>query len=981
MFRPRGLRDPRATPRSQNAARRAPLPQRQSQAATSVDSRTVQADVPLPSISYFAALYTKRSKKKHKTFQDGFVTLRDDRVITLMNDSGKVIAKSTSCKRIGGLREGNTLEVNSFEAEVLNSLSEEDFTSGRVFLPVLSTASRQSDLGGKNEGSSVQDAGTICHESSKYDATPSAATTRKFRPPLGSETRARQQKSKQIGVMAPLYSPDSPNAFVVQNSYRHSSGTWTVPIVMDPHLARHLRPHQQIGLRFLYKCVEGANKNRDDFRGAILADDMGLGKSLQLISLMWTMLKQGPLGKPIAKKVVIVCPASLVGNWESEIKKWLGFERLKPVSVLSGTKTFSTQESIAAFVHGVAHRAIIISYEMFRSYAADLYKSDCGLLICDEGHRLKSAQGNKTIDALLQMPCRRRVILTGTPVQNDLEEYYAMCNFVCPGIFNSLATFKSVFATPILASRDASAALETKTIGEARATELSKISSSFVLRRTSETLQNYLPPKTETVVFCRLNRAQECVYEKACGQGMTDLRLSSNIGAAFGTITKLRKICCHPRLLEDKGEECAETERFTNSSLCEPSDSGKLQVACSLCLTSLASGDRVVLVSNFVSCLNILQELLEQQEIAVMRLDGSTPANTRTELVTRFNCGRCEANVFLLSAKAGGVGLNLIGANRLILFDPDWNPATDLQTMARVWRDGQKKDVFVYRLLATGTIEEKIFQRQLFKSELQIAVESSTRFSKSSRQSFAPDASNFAKHSNFSAEELKDLFGYAGDVEYCETLHVLERSQEPLVATGSGVDTHSFAQGLIHDFKKHQVIREQHPENEKNKSMTRIPCGRDDVLSEAINTESCRGLVSYLYVRCTAESSASSRMQDNLDSLECYADDVAKSDLQKRSADGASTSLDCDSLEEREAARGCLPPISRKRRRLPQVSSDSEDDRGKENVHCIPHPTLTKLHNANYLSSSVENISNGDAKEATSALTWSHAVEELDLDS
>jgi DNA repair and recombination protein RAD54B len=610
-----------------------------------------------PSLTlYFGALYTKRSKKKNKVFQDGFILLRDDRYISLLNHVGKQIAKTSSTKPMGGLKEGNTLDINTFELEVTQPLEQADFDSGRIFLAAGAAA-----LAGESSYAKPPADFPLATMGLGLSST---ATTRRFKPPSCKKNQTVRGHG-QSGLPEPLHNPDAPSAIVLQPSFIHHTGVTTVPIVMDPYLGKHLRPHQRAGIKYLYNCVEGMNKTREDNRGAVLADEMGLGKSLQSISLIWTVLKQGPLGTPVAQKAIVVCPASLVGNWVAEVKKWLGFERLSPIPVIPGSKTFAAQQAIADFIHGNIHRVLVISYEMFRSYADELYKCKCGIIICDEGHRLKSVQGNKTIDALMKMPCRRRVILTGTPVQNDLEEFFAMCNFVNPGAFGDLSAFRCIFANPILASRDANASDETARRGEARAKELNRVASKFVLRRTSETLEKYLPPKTETVIFCRLVEEQETIYIEQCGIGFAELRSSGSMGAAFSTINKLRKICCHPSMLavaDCEAESSASgslTKRrtvraqrsafvdlqegcgldLTTPQVC---DSGKLQVAMSICSASVASGDRMVLVSNFTTTLDMLQTALQDRDISYLRLDGSTPTNSRTDLVKQASMSFCS---------------------------------------------------------------------------------------------------------------------------------------------------------------------------------------------------------------------------------------------------------------------------------------------------------------------------------------------------
>jgi DNA repair and recombination protein RAD54B len=829
---------------------------------------------------YFGVLYSKRSSKKFKTYLDGFLVLRDDRYLSLLNDEGKEIAKSSSCKHMGGLKEGNTLEINSFEAEVTVQIPETDFESGRIFLS--GPAGSDTAMLTKGNGPALSSSISVSSQAAK----------RKFHAPHLTGNSSKLSAINHNGIRGPLHDPAASGALVIQESFLHASGVQTIPVVLDPYINRRMRPHQRHGVKYLYECIEGKNKTSDHFRGAILADEMGLGKSLQSIALIWTVLKQGPLGSPVAKKAIIVCPASLVGNWIAEVKKWLGFERLTPIGVEPGSKSMGVQQSIADFVHGNVHRLLVVSYEMFRNYADDLYKSNCGLLVCDEGHRLKSAHGNKTIDALTQMPCKRRVILTGTPVQNDLDEFFSMCNFVNPGALGTLSTFRTVFAGPITASRDTTASLDVARLGESRANELHRISSQFLLRRTSETLEKYLPPKSETAIFCRLREKQRRMYKSECSEGVAQLSLSGNMGAAFCIINRLRKICCHPAMNAIPDSEVGAIVDIENAaesgvatSKVEVFDSAKLQIAISICAAAVASGDRVLVVSNFTATLDLVEVVLKRRSMSFLRLDGSTPVRLRTDLVKRFNSASCSSSVFLLSARAGGVGLNLIGANRLILFDPDWNPATDLQAMARVWRDGQKKDVFVYRLLSTGTIEEKIYQRQLFKGELQVAVGSNS-LEHAQRTPQAAKSVNFEvnRSCNFSTDDLKDLFTFCGDqIKYCDTLEVLERSQHmTMVDTGKRQVDIQASSSLLSRFLRYRYSIENLTGCVDDSDFSRETyCGQDDVLDFALNHDKdAIGVVSYLYTKSTTDSSEKNRadINDGLDDN----DDLAHSTVTLR---------------------------------------------------------------------------------------------------
>ncbi|XP_074209056.1 DNA repair and recombination protein RAD54B isoform X3 [Camelus bactrianus] len=530
-----------------------------------------------------------------------------------------------------------------------------------------------------------------------------------------------------------------------------------VDVVVDPHLVYHLRPHQKEGIIFLYECVMGMRVNGRC--GAILADEMGLGKTLQCISLIWTLQCQGPYGgKPVIKKTLIVTPGSLVNNWRKEFQKWLGRERIKVFTV-------DQDHKVDEFAKSPFYSVLIISYEMLLRSLDQIKSIKFDLLICDEGHRLKNS-AIKTTTALISLSCEKRIILTGTPVQNDLQEFFALIDFVNPGILGSLSSYRKIYEEPIIISRQPSASEEEKELGERRAAELTCLTGLFILRRTQEVINKYLPPKIENVVFCRPGALQIELYRKLlnsqavrfCLQGL--LENSSHLICTGA----LKKLCNHPCLLFSsvKEKEHSSTwdeneERHLYEGLISvfPADynpltvtedeSGKLQVLSKLlaAVHELRPAEKVVLVSNYTKTLDILQEVCKRHGYACTRLDGQTPISQRQQIVDGFNSKYSSDFIFLLSSKAGGVGLNLIGGSHLILYDIDWNPATDIQAMSRVWRDGQKHPVHIYRLLTTGTIEEKIYQRQISKQGLSGAV---------------VDLTKTSEHIQFSVEELKNLF-------------------------------------------------------------------------------------------------------------------------------------------------------------------------------------------------------------------------------
>ncbi len=415
-------------------------------------------------------------------------------------------------------------------------------------------------------------------------------------------------------------------------------------------------------------------------------------------------------------------------NWSKEFDKFLG-KASNPKRVVirkGGEEGLQRLKSFVPEKHQNAE-VLIVSYDLFRIHSELLAQSqNVGLLVVDEGHRLKNTAGTKVLSALNMLNCKARLLISGTPIQNNLSEYYNVANFVLPGILGDLNSFRKQFERPITAASKKNASSYQKEEGRLASKELEKITSTFMIRRLqSDVLKTLLPPRIETLLFCRPSQEQKKLYKKLTKTAFSD---------CLSTLTNLRKLCSHPSLLETSSEE-------------EPdyscTRSGKLDILdrllCSIRRES--PDDKVVIVSNFTSALSVIEEgVIRRRGWNSLRLDGTTEQSTRQALVDSFN--RSSTNdsfVFLLSSKAGGVGLNLVGANRLVMFDLDWNPSTDAQAMARVYRQGQKKECFIYRLMLTGTVEEVIYQRQVQKGLL----DSKNRKS---------------NNSGFTDDELKDCF-------------------------------------------------------------------------------------------------------------------------------------------------------------------------------------------------------------------------------
>ncbi|XP_076166694.1 DNA repair and recombination protein RAD54-like okr isoform X2 [Ptiloglossa arizonensis] len=588
-----------------------------------------------------------------------------------------------------------------------------------------------------------------------------------FKIPIpGYQLSGRALGTRLSGPRTSLHDPDEANALIVysppelseHNKLKLDQSKQLVHVVVDPLLCNILRPHQREGVKFMYECVTG--KRIEDAYGCIMADEMGLGKTLQCITLLWTLLKQGPETKPLIEKAIIVAPSSLVKNWYNEIFKWLK-NRVQPLAIDGGNKA-DIDIKLTGFMKTYGRRCanpiLIISYETFRLHAHVLHQNEVGLVLCDEGHRLKNFE-NQTYQALINLKAKRRVLLSGTPIQNDLLEYFSLVHFVNQGLLGTAQEFRKKFEIPILRGQDAAATDTERKLAQERLTELITIVNKCLIRRTSALLSKYLPLKYELVVCIKMGKLQTDLYKSfvqsdSIKKSMEENSEGSKKGkspSALSAITLLKKLCNHPDLVYDKILQ--KSVGFENAAKLMPSNyntkdilpelSGKFMVLdCLLASIKTTTNDKIVLVSNYTQTLDLFEKLCHKRCYNYVRLDGTMTIKKRSKVVDKFNNQDSDDFIFMLSSKAGGCGLNLIGANRLVMFDPDWNPANDDQAMARVWRDGQKKPCFVYRFLCTGTIEEKIFQRQAHKKALSSTV--------------IDQEEDVARH--FTLNDLRDLF-------------------------------------------------------------------------------------------------------------------------------------------------------------------------------------------------------------------------------
>ena len=435
-----------------------------------------------------------------------------------------------------------------------------------------------------------------------------------------------------------------------------------------------LRPYQKTGFRWL-KTLESCGF------GGILADEMGLGKTLQLITFFATV-PNSLTGMPN----LVVCPASLVLNWAEELQRFA--PDLKVLSVL-GTAT-QRRELIAG---GDGYDLWITSYDLLKR---DLQQYSSHRFYCcalDEGQYIKN-QTTQASKAVKSIRCSQRFVLTGTPIENRLSELWNLFDFLMPGYLFSHNRFLEKLERPIVKAMD-----------EQAQQSLQKLVHPFMLRRLKQDVLKELPPKLEYIRKVGLSENERKVYHASVLAAKTKISDSTEKLQILAALTRLRQICCDPALCYENYD--AETSKLD---------------ACLELITSMTeNGHQLLVFSQFTSMLEILRQRLLEAQISCFLLQGSTSKERRAQLVRSFNAGM--AQVFLISLKAGGTGLNLTAADVVIHYDPWWNLAAQNQATDRAHRIGQKSCVQVYKLITAGTIEEKIIELQERKAQLMDSLE------------------------------------------------------------------------------------------------------------------------------------------------------------------------------------------------------------------------------------------------------------------
>ena len=459
-----------------------------------------------------------------------------------------------------------------------------------------------------------------------------------------------------------------------------------------------LRGYQKLGFRWL--------RTLDSYGfGGILADDMGLGKTVQMIALF---VDEYASGKDAGAKErsLIVCPASLVYNWENEFQK---FAPMLKVQAVAGTAQ-EREEVFASLDEGC--QVLITSYDLLKRDMKHYESMSFRFQVIDEAQYIKNA-ATQSARAVKAIRARTRFALTGTPIENRLGELWSIFDYLMPGFLFTYARFKKIYESPIVRESDPEAV-----------SNLKRLIGPFVLRRVKKDVLKELPDKLETAVYSRLQGQQKELYTANAAKLKEELESGGDAVYEKGKIqilaelTRLRQICCDPAL-------CYENYR---------GGSAKLETCMDLIRNGVNGGHKILLFSQFTSMLRIIEKRLSQEEIACYTLTGSTPKEERLRMVDSFHTD--PVPVFLISLKAGGTGLNLTAADMVIHYDPWWNVAAQNQATDRAHRIGQEKQVSVFKLITKGTIEENIMVLQESKKNLadQIIAEGAVSLSSLTRE-------------------------------------------------------------------------------------------------------------------------------------------------------------------------------------------------------------------------------------------------------
>ncbi|KAG5440202.1 hypothetical protein PCANB_001771 [Pneumocystis canis] len=465
-------------------------------------------------------------------------------------------------------------------------------------------------------------------------------------------------------------------------------------------LGGNLKEYQLKGLQWMVSLYN----NR---LNGILADEMGLGKTIQTISLIAFLIEKKRQNGPF----LIIVPLSTLTNWTLEFEKWA-----PSVTKIVYKGPPLVRKHIQHQIRQGNFQVLLTTYEYVIKDRPVLGKIKWVYMIVDEGHRMKNTQSKLSYTLTTYYSSKYRLILTGTPLQNNLPELWALLNFVLPKIFNSVKSFDEWFNTPFAntGGQDKIELSEEESILVIR--RLHKVLRPFLLRRLKKDVESELPDKVEKVIKCQFSALQSKLYSQMRRNGM--LYVNSGEKGRKGLqniVMQLRKICNHPYVFEEV-ENIVNPEKVSDDNLWRVS--GKFDFLDRVLPKFFRTGHRVLIFFQMTTIMNIMEDYLHFKGYKYLRLDGSTKADDRSAAMKEFNHEESDIFIFLLSTRAGGLGLNLQSADTVIIFDSDWNPHQDLQAQDRAHRIGQTKEVRILRLITEKSVEENILARAQYKLDI-----------------------------------------------------------------------------------------------------------------------------------------------------------------------------------------------------------------------------------------------------------------------
>ncbi|KAI3649488.1 hypothetical protein MP228_005120 [Amoeboaphelidium protococcarum] len=516
---------------------------------------------------------------------------------------------------------------------------------------------------------------------------------------------SQEQQSSSLPPAKPTDFGMGQDEAIDKQDYYSMSHRIREPVTQQPSImiGGTLKEYQLKGLEWMVSLYN--NK-----LNGILADEMGLGKTIQTISLISFLIEKKNQNGPY----LVIVPLSTITNWSIEFEKWAP-------SIVKVVYKGSQQQRKSIQASELRHsnfNVLLTTYEYIIKDKSVLGKYKWVYTIIDEGHRMKNAHSKLSITLTQFYSSRYRLILTGTPLQNNLPELWALLNFVLPKVFNSVKTFDDWFNTPFANTGERIELNEEEQLLIIK--RLHKVLRPFLLRRLKKDVESDLPDKTERILKTNLSSLQQKLYSQVRQSGAMMISSGGNgkkvgVRSINNTVMQLRKICNHPFVFEEV-EDAINPSRLTNDLIYRTS--GKFELLNRILPKFKATNHRILIFFQMTHVMDIMEDFLRFRGFKYLRLDGSTKSEDRSALLKLYNAPDSDYFIFILSTRAGGLGLNLQSADTVIIFDSDWNPTQDLQAQDRAHRIGQTKEVRVFRLITANSIEESILARAQYKMDL-----------------------------------------------------------------------------------------------------------------------------------------------------------------------------------------------------------------------------------------------------------------------